>query len=69
MENVPVGPNSKPLRPVIVTEVRFRGHQERSISCTSYLSHELLLCYSTQYSPIFVTKDARARDLTKLGHA
>ena len=26
MENVPVGPNSKPLRPVIVTEVRLRWH-------------------------------------------
>jgi hypothetical protein len=24
MENVPVGPNSKPLRPVIITEVRPR---------------------------------------------
>jgi hypothetical protein len=38
MENVPVGPNSKPLRPVIVTEVRAFCHQ--------YLSLEVLLFYS-----------------------
>jgi hypothetical protein len=48
MENVPVGPNSKPLRPVIVTEVSVVGNPRFLLRLTRifyHLIHSIIHCF------------------------